>query len=511
MANAFDENRVAANPASVEIRAGTEDKVLGLSFDSMPPGTPEVVHIKPGFWAERAGVRKGFVVMEVNGLPVDLMDAQTFSAHLHDRPLRMVMGLSARESEEEYENGDSRYEVMAHATGETPGPGVRRRRPLVRRGPLHQHRTQTGAALKVDESPSMWGTVSSSLSWIVSEGSKIASSYSAPEGQPLREHEEQPRRAMSQERRFSREPTGRRSSSRGGLRATTPAAEAAGRAADAAVLAAEAAAKAAHLANENSQLREELAAMRAKESRQAEATALLQMELNIMRSALQNLELGGNDSVMLADAMKDAIRSERRVLKEELATEGSGARRLMLQKTLEKADPADLSWIQCKSGSSGRARGMSAELQEKLEQRRSVVDEMRGYRSARGVRDGKRGSAPDTRQGVERRDSCDWYYQGSSDEETRRSLNLGTPGSRASVSSKRSSFAMVDNARLSLLQSNTSQSRKPTVIDLIDWGECNADALQAGVVEGSMGGRRGTPSTQSPNEFVPVSPTESVQ
>eukprot|EP00971_Amphidinium_carterae_P226455 4491889-Amphidinium_carterae.1 len=32
---------------------------------------------------------------------VDLMDAQTFSAHLHDRPLRMVMGLSARESEEE--------------------------------------------------------------------------------------------------------------------------------------------------------------------------------------------------------------------------------------------------------------------------------------------------------------------------------------------------------------------------------------------------------------------------
>lgn len=97
---------------SKQVCADIEIKRLGMEFESTPPESVVVKMIKPGLWAQAAGIQPGDEIVQINQVCVCDMTFNEFMLELQKRP--MNMGIAVPKSQDH--GMDSEESDLMHHT-----------------------------------------------------------------------------------------------------------------------------------------------------------------------------------------------------------------------------------------------------------------------------------------------------------------------------------------------------------------------------------------------------------
>jgi len=83
---------------TVEVNADCEVAVLGLTFDTLPPGLVVVSEVLPDCWAELSGLEAGDVVTAIQGRSVLNLPEDEFVSMIQERPLALSVSRPNKEA-----------------------------------------------------------------------------------------------------------------------------------------------------------------------------------------------------------------------------------------------------------------------------------------------------------------------------------------------------------------------------------------------------------------------------
>lgn len=121
---------------TVQVKADSEVAVLGLTFDTLPPGLVVVGEVLPDCWAELSGLEAGDVVTVIQGRSVLNLPQDEFVCMMQERPLALSVSRPTEEANQSTQGDEFPAAAgLSHSTILSLG----QRRPAgASYGPFHQ-------------------------------------------------------------------------------------------------------------------------------------------------------------------------------------------------------------------------------------------------------------------------------------------------------------------------------------------------------------------------------------